>query len=73
MLDFQEDAARARALAQRGDVRVFQMNTRGPDDSRIDIPNGEIHHWRGSIFVPSATLDDVLLELRRPLARRTSS
>ena len=70
VLDFQEDAARARALAQRGDVRVFQMNTRGPDDSRIDIPNGEIHHWRGSIFVPSATLDDILLELRRPLARR---
>ena len=70
MLDFGENTARARALAQRGDVRVFKMTTRRPPDSPIEIPNGEVHHWRGSIFVPSATLDDVLLELRRPLARR---
>ena len=49
---------------------MSQMTTRGPDDSRIDVPHGEVHHWRGSIFVPSATLDHVLVELRRPLARR---
>ncbi len=70
VLDFSENAAKARALVQRGDVPVSRMKTRGPDDSSIRIPNGEVHHWRGSIFVPSATLDDVLLELRRPLARR---
>ena len=69
-LDFREDAARVRALAERGNVRVVQMTTRGADDLRIDIPNGEFHHWRGSIFVPSATLDEVLLELRRPLTGR---
>ena len=68
--DFREHAARTRALVQRGDVRVAKMKTRRSDDPPIDIPSGEVHHWRGSIFVPLATLDDVLLELRRPLARR---
>ena len=69
VLDFRENAAGARAGAQRGEVRVFRMQTHGRDGTPIEIPNGEIHHWRGSIFVPSATLDDVLLELRRPLAQ----
>ena len=49
---------------------MSQITTRGPDDSRIDVPHGEVHHWPSSIFVPSATLDHVLVELRRPLARR---
>ena len=70
VLDFQKTLPEPWALAHRGDVRVSQMTTRGPDDSRIDVPNGEVHHWRGSIFVPLATLDDVLLELRRPHVRR---
>ena len=70
VLDFRENGARARAGAQRGEIRVSPMQTRSAHDSPIDIPSGEVHHWRGSIFVPSATLDDVLLELRRPLARR---
>lgn len=69
-LDFQERAARARARVRRGDILVSRVETRDADDADLDIPNGEVHHWRGSIFVPSATVDDVLHELGRPLARR---
>lgn len=29
------------------------------------VPGGQIHHWVGSVFVPGATLDDVLDRLRR--------
>ena len=70
VLDFQEHAAKARARLRRGDTLVSRMETRDADDAALDIPNGEVHHWRGSIFVPSATVDDVLRELGRPLARR---
>jgi len=67
--DFRENPARVRALVQRGNVLVFRMETRDTNDSHFDIPDGQVHHWRGSIFVPSASLDGVLQILRRPLTQ----
>ena len=31
---------------------------------RIDVPDGLIHHWRGLVFVPAATVDDALALLQ---------
>ena len=31
----------------------------------MDVPSARVHHWRGVIFVPGVTLDDLLAELRR--------
>ena len=32
----------------------------GSGDGIIDVPNGLIHHWRGTAFVPNVTLEEVL-------------
>lgn len=50
-------AARAKAdvLLRRGDVTVDRL--RATDNGRrIEVPDGLIHHWIGSIFVPNVSL-----------------
>jgi len=32
----------------------------GSGDGIIEVPNGLIHHWRGTVFVPDVTLEEVL-------------
>jgi hypothetical protein len=41
-----------------------------PADSRNleEIPDGMVHHWRGFIFIPGVTLDDVLFRVENPTA-----
>ena len=58
--DVQYESAGARAKLRRGDVLVSKIETRDGDGSRIGIPKGAVHHWRGSVFIPSVSLDDVL-------------
>ncbi len=38
------------------------------DGTGIEVPGGLIHHWRGTVFVPGVSLDEVLSELRQPAA-----
>ncbi len=58
--DFRDDAAGAhRDVLARG-VRIDRMETRDAEGNRIRVPKGAIHHWRGSVLIPGATLDDVL-------------
>ncbi|MCY4076345.1 MAG: CDP-alcohol phosphatidyltransferase family protein [Acidobacteria bacterium] len=65
--DFDPDAAAVRRAVLEGEVPVARMRSRGPAGRTIDVPKGAIHHWRGSIFVPGVTLDDVLDGVRSPL------
>ena len=54
------DASRAREVMLSGDVFVLKMETRNEEGRRIGVPDGMIHHWYGSIFVPGAALEDVI-------------
>ncbi len=54
------DASRAREVTLSGDVFVLKMETRNEEGRRIEVPDGMIHHWYGSIFVPGAALEDVI-------------
>ena len=65
--DFDRDAEAERRAVLDGEIPVEQMRSRGPAGRKIDVPKGAIHHWRGSIFVPGVTLDDVLHGVRSPL------
>ena len=65
--DFDPDAEAGRRAVLDGEVPVARMRSRGPAGRTIDVPKGAIHHWRGSIFVPGVTLDDVLDGVRSPL------
>jgi hypothetical protein len=61
-----QPAARARAFRQsllRGGLLIERIATR--DRGReIEIPDGLVHHWMGTVFVPGATLDQALTLLQ---------
>ena len=61
--DFRDDAAGARRDVLAGNVRIDRMETRDADGNGIRVPKGAIHHWRGSVLIAGATLDDVLHDL----------
>ncbi len=67
VMDFQEpdDADAERAAIQAGRIVVTKMRTRRADGDKINVPKGAIHHWRGTMFVPDVTLDEVLANARQ--------
>ena len=67
VMDFQEpdDADAERTAIRSGRIVVTKMRTRRADGKGIDVPKGAIHHWRGTMFVPDVTLDEVLANARR--------
>ena len=65
--DFHEAAEDARQAVLDGEILVDRMRSRGQTGETIDVPRGAIHHWRGSIFIPDVTLDDVLHGVKSPL------
>lgn len=72
VVDFAEPSARAeeRKAILAGDIPVSRMSAVGGNAEEIEVPGGLINHWRGAVFVPGVTLDQVLEELRSPVARR---
>lgn len=73
LLDFQgpSESASERRSVLSGQVVIKPVKTTGPAGSRIEIPNGMLHHWRGSIFVPGVTLDSVLSRVENPRSEDT--
>jgi hypothetical protein len=71
-LDFQDPSGStsARRRIAAGEVPVWRMAERGHDEEAIEVPGGLINHWRGAIFVPGMTLDQVLTDLRSPQLKR---
>lgn len=63
-------AADERKAILAGDVPVSRMSAFGANAEEIEVPGGLINHWRGAVFVPGVTLDQVLNELRSPAGRR---
>lgn len=64
-IDGLPDARRRPALeaVRRKELSIERLETK--DNGReIDVPGGMIHHWVGTAFVPSATIDDALALLQ---------
>jgi putative flippase GtrA len=66
-LDYQDPttAAKERNELFSGEIPVKQVPA-GKTGSQIEVPNGMIHHWRGSILIPGVTLDFVLSRVKNP-------
>jgi putative flippase GtrA len=67
-IDFQDqaEADRDKKKLLSGKVVIQQIND-GRDCGRdIDIPDGMLHHWIGSIFIPGVTLDSVFSRVENP-------
>jgi hypothetical protein len=64
-IDTLPENARAAGYAalKHGEVKMQKLETR-ENDTAIQPPAGLIHHWGGAIFIPSATLQDVLAVLQ---------
>ena len=57
LADNERDATDARLRA--GEVVIERLKTRD-GDADIDVPDGSVHHWGGTIVIPGVTLDDTI-------------
>lgn len=55
-----EEQARCKRTLDSGSVYVTKMQTRADSGASIEPPDALVHHWMGSIFVPSITLASLL-------------
>jgi putative flippase GtrA len=69
-LDFDTAADRQRARAALRDGAVIVTNLQAERGAGVEVPGGTIHHWRGAVFVPHATVDDVLHAVSDPTGTR---
>jgi hypothetical protein len=49
-----------RTILNNRQVYIQKLSTTGADGKEIRVPDGLIHHWFGSIFVPNVSLEAVL-------------
>ncbi len=67
--DFSSEAASARERVLRGEVLIEKTSSTRNAGATIDVPDGLISHWRGSVFLPGVTLDALLQRLQHPNER----
>jgi len=72
VMDFSPDAAADRQATLAGAIvvrGVATVNGRGED---LEVPSAMVHHWRGAVFIPKASLNDVLawLQAGAPAAKQ---
>ena len=69
-IDFDTAAGRQRARAALRDGAVMVTNLQSESGAGVDVPGGAIHHWRGAVFIPHATVNDVLHAVSDPTVLR---
>jgi hypothetical protein len=67
--DFSPDAASTRMCVVSGQIAIGEMTTADRTGNTIDVPDGVISHWRGSVFLPGVALDTLLEQLQHPSER----
>jgi hypothetical protein len=48
------------ATVHKGEIYMEPLETRDSSGSGLEAPDGMIHHWIGAVFIPGATLRQVL-------------
>lgn len=49
---------------ERGEIAIEQVSTPGPEGD-LDVPDAGVHHWRGTVLVPGARLEEMIARLER--------
>jgi putative flippase GtrA len=67
-LDFDgaKAAAEARAELRRGSVTLRNLAGSDHGGEGMQIPSGTIHHWRGAVFIPNVSVEEVMLAVTDP-------
>ena len=58
----QKAAAAERGAVLAGEIPVMKMTA----GEKINVPDGMIHHWRGSIFIPGVDIDLIMSRIVNP-------
>jgi hypothetical protein len=71
VLDYQAPqlAAAERNTLRNGGIPVARMNCFDGEGSKIEVPDGMIHHWRGSVFIPGVDIGYVLARVENPVSQ----
>ena len=67
--DFAPSPAATRDAVKGGGIGVVRMASLDRSGHELAVPQAMVHHWRGSVFLPGVTLDDVLARVANPTAR----
>jgi hypothetical protein len=70
--DFSAERVASLPLLERGRIPVVKVATTGDNGEDIEVPGGLVHHWRGTVFVPGATIDEILDRVANPRAADTA-
>jgi putative flippase GtrA len=67
-LDFQSssESFKERQSALSGKIPIKQMPSGDKENHGIHVPDGMVHHWRGSVFIPGVPLDFVFSRVTNP-------
>ncbi len=70
VMDFQapRTAATEREATLSGGIPVEKTESSDAGGSKIRVPDGMIHHWRGSVFIPGVDLNRVLARVENPVS-----
>jgi hypothetical protein len=60
----QKDQAKVERQLKSGEIVIRKMKRVVPSGQKFKVPDGEIHHWWGSILVPGVTLPKLLVFLQ---------
>lgn len=60
------ERARIMETLKRGEVFVARAAAARDQSGEIEVDGGLVNHWRGTVFVPNVTLDQVLKVLQEP-------
>jgi len=72
-LDFQDrdSVQKDRRELISGEIPITRVESVDGKGRSIKVPDGLIHHWRGSVFIPGVTLDEVYARVENPSVEDT--
>jgi hypothetical protein len=69
-LDFGRNAAAERRDVVGGGVIVEKMESVDGEGRKIDVPLALVHHWRGEVLIPNATVAEIVSQLEAGITPR---
>jgi putative flippase GtrA len=69
--DFRTDSILARGDILAGKIPVDLMDSVDTSGNHISVPGGMVHHWLGSVFIPGATIQEIMRRVKNPDSRET--
>lgn len=70
-VDFENDTRRREVRRQvlAGAIVVEPVESVDTKGAEIEVSSGSIHHWRGYVYIPNASVDDLVTAVRDPEGR----